>query len=104
MYFSHGHYVDVSNVNTQPSITGHEAMTIFAKYKNIPEKGINDYISELVIKEIPEETDTLPVLVYRVFLYADYPQNTEIGFIDAHTGSIRMTEPAFIDFSAQKYT
>jgi Zn-dependent metalloprotease len=101
MYFAHGHYVDVSSVNTKPSITGHEAMTRFAKYKNIPEKGIKDYMAELIIKEIPEKTDTLPALVYRVFLYAGYPQNREIGFIDAHTGSLRMTEPAFIDFSAQ---
>lgn len=101
MYFAHGHYVDVSSVNTKPSITGHEAMTRFAKYKNIPEKGIKDYMAELIIKEISEKTDTLPALVYRVYLYADYPQNREIGFIDAHTGSLRMTEPAFIDFSAQ---
>lgn len=67
MYFAHGHYVDVSSVNTKPSITGHEAMTRFAKYKNIPEKGIKDYMAELIIKEIPEKTDTLPALVYRVF-------------------------------------
>ena len=55
----------------------------------------------MIIKEILEKTDTLPALVYRVYLYADYPQNTEVGFIDAHTGSLRMTEPVFIDFSAQ---
>ena len=58
-------------------------------------------MAELIIKEIPEKTDTLPALVYRVYLYADFPQNREIGFIDAHTGSLRMTGPAFIDFSAQ---
>ena len=101
MYFAHGHYVDASDVSPKPSITGHEAMKHFAKYKNIPEKAIYNYIAELIIKEILEKTDTLPALVYRVYLYADYPQNTEVGFIDAHTGSLRMTEPVFIDFSAQ---
>ena len=101
MYFAHGHYVVVSDINTKPSITGHAAMTHFAKYKNIPEKAINDYIAELIIKEIPGKTDTIPALVYRIYLYANYPQNTEIGIIDAHTGSLLMTEPAFIDFSAQ---
>lgn len=98
MYFAHGHYVDASDVNPKPSITGHEAMKHFAKYKNIPEKAIYNYIAELIIKEILEKTDTLPALVYRVYLYADYPQNTEVGFIDAHTGSLRMTEPVLIDF------
>ena len=88
MYFAHGHYVDASDVNPKPSITGHEAMKHFAKYKNIPEKAIYNYIAELIIKEILEKTDTLPALVYRVYLYADYPQNTEVGFIDAHTGSL----------------
>ena len=34
MYFAHGHYVDASDVNPKPSITGHEAMKHFAKYKN----------------------------------------------------------------------
>lgn len=101
MYFAHGYYVDASDVNPKPSITGHEAMKHFAKYKNIPEKAIYNYIAELIIKEILEKTDTLPALVYRVYLYADYPQNTEVGFIDAHTGSLRMTEPVLIDFSAQ---
>ena len=64
-------------------------------------KRFYNYIAELIIKEILEKTDTLPALVYRVYLYADYPQNTEVGFIDAHTGSLRMTEPVLIDFSAQ---
>jgi Zn-dependent metalloprotease len=72
----------------------------FARYKNIPIKDVSNYIAELIIKEIPEKTDTLPALVYKVYLFADYPQNTEIGFIDAHTGNLRMTEPAFIDLSA----
>ena len=100
MYFAHGHYVDVSNINPRPSITKLEAMQSFAKHKNIPVGDISNYIAELIIKEIFEKTDTLPTLVYRAYLYADYPQNTEIGFIDAHTGKLLMTEPAFIDFSA----
>ncbi len=59
MYFVHGHYVDVSGVDTKPFITGHEAMKRFAKYKNITEKGTNDYMAELIIKEILEKTDTV---------------------------------------------
>ncbi len=99
MFFAHGHYVDVNNIITEPSITKNQAIKNFAKHKQIPIKDVSKYIVELIIKEIPEKTDTLPALVYRIYLYANYPQNTEIGFIDAHTGKLRMTEPAFIDFS-----
>jgi Zn-dependent metalloprotease len=100
MFFAHGHYVNTNNIDTKPSIPKPHAMENFARYKNIPIKEIRNYIAELIIKEIPEKIDTLPALVYKVYLFADYPQNTEIGFIDAHTGNLRMTEPAFIDFSA----
>lgn len=100
MFFAHGHYVNTNNIDTKPSILEAQALESFARYKNIPIKDVSNYIAELIIKEIPEKTDTLPALVYKVYLFADYPQNTEIGFIDAHTGNLRMTEPAFIDFSA----
>lgn len=33
-------------------------------------------------------------------MYADYKHNTEIGFVDAHTGEVVFTEPAFIVFSS----
>ncbi len=100
MFFAHGHYVNTNNIDTKPSILEAQALESFARYKNIPIKDVSNYIAELIIKEIPEKTDTLPALVYKVYLFADYPQNTEIGFIDAHTGNLRMTEPAFNDFSA----
>jgi|AGTN01.3.fsa_nt_gi Zinc metalloprotease (elastase) len=100
MYFAHGHYVVISNIDIKPSITEQKAMESFAKHKNIPLEDVDDYLSELIIKEIPLKTDTIPMLVYKIYLYADYRHNTEIGFIDAHTGEVVFTEPALIDFSA----
>lgn len=100
MYFAHGHYINTGDINTQPSISKQEAMENFAGYKNIPLKGIENYLAELIIKEIPTKTDTVPMLVYKIYLYADYRHNTEMGFIDAHTGEVVFTEPALIDFSA----
>ncbi|WP_080903543.1 hypothetical protein [Parabacteroides sp. Marseille-P3160] len=75
-------------------------MESFARYKNIPLEDVVDFLAELIIKEIPAKTDTVPMLVYKIYLYADYRHNTEIGFIDAHTRKVIFTEPALIDFSA----
>ncbi len=100
MYFAQGHYISISDINIQPSITKHEAMESFARYKNIPLEDVVDFLAELIIKEMPAKTDTVPMLVYKIYLYADYRHNTEIGFIDAHTRKVVFTEPALIDFSA----
>lgn len=100
MYFAHGHYVSIDHINVQSSISEQKATENFAIYKNIPFKDVDNYLSELIIKEIPTKTDTLPMLVYKIYLYADHRNNTEIGFVNAHTGDIVFTEAAFIDFSA----
>jgi Zn-dependent metalloprotease len=42
----------------------------------------------------------VPKLVYRVSLVADSENNDEIGFIDAQTGKLLLSEPKIIHFSA----
>ncbi|MCK9292279.1 MAG: M4 family metallopeptidase, partial [Bacteroidales bacterium] len=99
MYFAHGHYINISDIDIQPAITKDEAMKSFAIYKKIPLQEVGDYHAEIIIKEIPTTTDTIPLLVYKIYLYTDYRHNSEIGFVDAHTGEVVFTEPALIDFS-----
>jgi len=100
MYFAHGNYIKIEELNTRPSITADDAKTVFSDYKKIPVDLIIKYYSELMIKEIPIQNDTLPMLVYRVRLIADHPENTDVGFIDAQTGKILYTGPALINVSA----
>jgi Zn-dependent metalloprotease len=100
MFFAHGNYIKIDNIDTNPVITVNEAKESFTNYKNIPSKLVADYSAELIIREIPLKDDTIPTLVFKVYLTADHPNNTEIGFVDAQTGKVLMTEPVFIDYSA----
>ena len=61
---------------------------------------VSEYLSELMIKEIPMQKDTLPFLVYKVTLSADHPDNKEFGYVDARTGKTLFTEPTLIDVSS----
>ena len=100
MNFAHGHYIRIEGLNTKPAITVDGAKTSFSSYKKIPNELITNYQSELMIKEIPMGNDTLPLLVYRVSLFAEHPNNDEYGFLDAQTGKVVFTEPISIGSSA----
>ncbi|WP_080903410.1 M4 family metallopeptidase [Parabacteroides sp. Marseille-P3160] len=100
MYFAHGRYLKIKGINTNPTIDKNKAKESFADYKNIPLEVITDYQAELLIKEIPAKNDTILMLVYKVYLFADHKNNNETGFVDAHSGKVVMTEPSMIDFSA----
>jgi Zn-dependent metalloprotease len=104
MYLAHGHYVKIEGLNTIPSISTEKAADLFAEFKHIPKDSIDDFINELLIKEVPsitkEDATLVPKLVYRVYLLARHAQNDEVGFVDAHTGEVVATEPQVLDYSA----
>jgi len=97
MYFANGNYVRIFDLNTNPSISAEDAKSVFVGYKNISVDSIVSYNTALMIKEIPLDNDTLPMLVYKVRLIADHPDNDEFGFVDAQIGKVVYTEPAFIN-------
>lgn len=95
MYFANGHYVKVEGLNTIPSITKEDAINSFVKFKRIEKAEVVSSRTELLIKEITKENDALVSvqLVYRVYLESDHPNNSEIGFVNAHTSEVVATEP-----------
>ena len=64
MFFAHGNYVRIDGLNTKPAISASEAKTLFARHMEIPIEIITDYLSDLIIKEIPFQDNALPMLVY----------------------------------------
>jgi len=103
LFYANGHYVKINDLDTTPTIAPEKAKDCFANYKSIPSDSIADFIADLVIKEVPViEGDSvfLPKLAYRVYIYADYDNNIEIGFVDAHTCEVLLTEPALAGYSA----
>ena len=100
MYFAHGNYIRINNLNTNPAITAEDAKNSFARYKEIPHELITDYFAELIIREIPLRGDTLPMLLYKIMLFANHENNTETGFIDTQTGIVVQTELFVTNFAA----
>lgn len=95
MFFANGNYIKVKNINVKPSISEQNAINLFVKHKKIEEKVVNS-VTDLLIKEIKDETNktsSKALLVYRVYLESDDFNNTEVGYINAHTGKVEMTEP-----------
>ncbi|HNV82544.1 MAG TPA: M4 family metallopeptidase [Tenuifilaceae bacterium] len=102
--YAHGYYVKIENINPLPSIQPNRAISNFAQYQGIPLYSIMDSQIEAIIKEIPtsneQDAPLVPKLVFRIYLSANHANNTEVGFIDAHTGEVLMTEPINIEHSA----
>ena len=94
MYYAHGNYVRIGNLDTTPQISNEKAMELFAQYKGFDVKQVSDYSSKLIIKVIKKrDTDEkTPFLTYKVFLNINHPKNTEYGYVDAKTGKIICTE------------
>jgi len=98
MFFAHGNYVRIDGLNTKPAITSDEAKNSFAQHMEIPLELITDYLSDLIIKEIPFQGNVLPVLVYKITLFANHENNTKIGFVDAQNGKVILKERTFYDY------
>lgn len=92
MYYAHGNYEQVNNLDITPLISGKDAMELFAKHKGFDIKQVSDYSSKLIIKMMNEKDKKTPHLSYKVFLNINHPENTEYGYVDAHTGKILGTE------------
>lgn len=95
MYYAHGHYVKIGELDVSPTITAEKARDLFADYKKIPSGTVVGFTSELLIKEIQSiaQRDSTVYLVFKIYLRADHPNNDEIGFVDAKTGEILWIEP-----------
>jgi bacillolysin len=104
MYYANGYYVPIGKLNVIPSLSPKEAKNSFAGYKNIPIELVTDFISELLIKEVADETgkekSVTPRLVYKIYLFANHDNNNEVGYVDAQTGKVLLTEPSWVDYSA----
>ena len=92
MYYAHGNYEHISDLDITPQLTGEDAMELFAKYKGFDIRQVSSYSSELLIKVLKDKDKSIPHLSYKVFLNINHPNNTEYGYVDAHTGKIICTE------------
>lgn len=103
--FAQGHFVKIEDIKTTLGISIKDAAWALSKYLGIPTDSVTNYKGELIIIEIglnqhEDFSLTTPKLVYRVYLYADHPNNQEVGFIDAASGEVLATEPKYIDAAA----
>lgn len=99
MFLAHGRYVKIDNLNTIPTISPEKAKSCFAEFKKIQPSVITNFIAELIIKEIAIDSVSQSKLVYRVYFFANHPNNNEVGYIDAQTGKVLLTEPSLINFA-----
>lgn len=106
MVYAHGNYVNIENLNIRPSISGIDACNAFVKYQRIEK--INNYKVELLIKRIENQfTRTkIPELVYKITLDSEDPNNTVIGYVNAHNGIVVHTESInlYLSYNAQVET
>lgn len=92
MYYAHGHFVKLTNLDVTPAITPQTARDAWATYKKIPLATIADFTAELIVKEIAP-LDSAANLVYKIYLRSGHPANDEIGYVLAKTGRVVLTEP-----------
>jgi bacillolysin len=97
MFLAHGHYVVIKNLDPNPFISPLDAKNSFSKYKVVPIASIIDFEWELLIKEIPPDKFGKTKLVYRIYLNTYHENNTEIGYVDAHTGKTLLAVPILIN-------
>lgn len=103
MFYAHGNYISIESLDVQPKVTIETAKKTFTEYKGIPTELVTDFKAELILKEISNSkfSENKSVkLVYRIYLFANHPNNNEVGYIDAQTGILLYTEPTLINVSA----
>jgi bacillolysin len=94
LFYAHGHFVKIENLDIISSINSERAKELFAQYKQIPASEISDFTSELLVKEIAS-ADSAAYLVFEIYLHSNAPVNDEIGYVDAKTGEVLATEQIF---------
>jgi bacillolysin len=103
MFFAHGHYVSIKNLNITPLLSSKEVLESFRKYEKIQNDSIADFSNELIIKEIDNSNKTtqlsIPKLVYKVYLRSKNNSISDIGFIDAMTGEILQIESTRLEIN-----
>lgn len=97
MTLAQGKFVEIKDLKSTASITADEAARFFAKSLDIPFDAVTDYRGELIIKEMPNQ---VPMLVFKIALSAENPNNNSFGFIDANTGDLLMTEAKYSHVAA----
>ncbi|MBN1822577.1 MAG: M4 family metallopeptidase [Prolixibacteraceae bacterium] len=101
LYLAHGNYIQIEELNIEAQLTSNEAKQYFTRFKGIPEKEVSDFKTELIIKEISNSNYSRSVrLVYQVSITSGHFNNNEIGYIDAISGEILLTEPNMTDYFA----
>lgn len=108
LQYANGNFIEIEEIDVIAYISPIEARDIFAKYKEIPIDSITDYTSELLIKEILlTKNDSIASLklVYEIGLEANSNYNNEIGYIDAKSGEILLTNKfANLSYTGTFYT
>ena len=97
---ANGNYIRIDKLEPKPTFTEKEALEIWCNYQNIPASEISRSKIELLVVDLnaAEETnaESKVVLAYRIRLYSTHIRNWLIGYVDAHTGEVCLTEPIAI--------
>jgi Zn-dependent metalloprotease len=94
---ANGNYIRVGELETEPAVTSDEAMEKWCDYLKIPVDEVRTFKNELMIVDKNEykesEEQSQPALAYKIRLYTQNLLNTLIGYVDANSGDICLTEP-----------
>jgi Zn-dependent metalloprotease len=97
---ANGNYIRINKLNPKPTFTEKEALDIWCKYQKIPASEITRTKIELFAVDLnaadESKTESNVVLAYRIRLFSININNLLIGYIDAHTGKVCLTEPIAI--------
>jgi len=96
---ANGKYIRIGHLDTQPTIKPEQAKQIWSRYLEIPLEQIRTYAHKLIIVDRFQYIDTAasePAVAWKIRLYSKHFNNTKIGYVNAHTGKITLTEPIAI--------
>lgn len=100
---ANGNYIRISKLDPKPTFTEKEALEIWCNYQKIPTNEISRSKIELFVVDLngadETKTESNVVLAYRIRLFSININNSLIGYIDAHTGEVCLTEPIAITSS-----
>ena len=98
-----GHYVDVTKINTVPSITADDAINSYISFIGLSKNEIMRTSATLLIKEIPNKDNhdqESTFLLFKIHLEDKGGKFNEVGFIDAHTGKLLLRQDCKLHSSA----
>lgn len=97
MSYAHGNYIDISEIDTNPSISKEDAVNILIKSQKIESNLASDITTELTLKDFNMDSKKAKLLlVYKVGLF---PIGI-YGYVDAQNGRIINIEPANYSYSS----